>query len=164
MNFFEHHLGIHSPASNLTWSQMSLRTIIVFLFGILCMRLADRRFIGKSAGFDVFLAIILGSVLSRGINGQAPFFPTLGASGLLIVIHRLLGFVACRFSGFSRLIKGDAITLVHGGQMIHEAMRRADISLDDLEENLRQNGNVASAQKVFEARLERNGQISVVKN
>jgi uncharacterized membrane protein YcaP (DUF421 family) len=42
-------------------------------------------------------------------------------------------------------------------------MRRADISEDDLEENLRVNANVAKVEDVAEARLERNGLISAVK-
>ena len=53
--------------------------------------------------------------------------------------------------------------LVKDGAMRRDAMRRADISEDDLEENLRVNANVAKVEEVAEARLERNGLISAVK-
>ena len=63
-------LGLHTPPSDLTFLQMGLRGVVVFLFGIVLFRLADRRFIGSNAGFDVLLGVVLGSVLSRAINGQ----------------------------------------------------------------------------------------------
>src|SRR4051794_36114980 len=157
--FLEHLLGLHTAVGELTWGQILARALVVFLFGVGLMRLADRRFLGRNAGFDVLLAIVLGSVLSRGINGQAPFFKTLGASALLVLLHRGLAWLACRWSAFSRLIKGDDIVLVRNGKMQPAAMRRADISEDDLKENLRLNANVTAVDQVVEARLERNGRI-----
>jgi uncharacterized membrane protein YcaP (DUF421 family) len=162
-SFIDRLLGLHVTVDALTWGQFAARTVVVFLLGILLVRVADRRFLGRNAGFDVLLAIVLGSVLSRGINGQAPFLPTLGASVLLVFLHRLVGALACRWSAFSKLIKGDAIVLVKDGVRRPDAMRRVDISEDDLEENLRVNANVAKVEDVAEARLERNGLISAVK-
>lgn len=156
-------LGLSLPTAQLDWLQLAARTLVVFAFGVALVRIADRRFLGRNAGFDVLLGFILGSVLSRAINGQAPFFKTLGAAGLLVLLHRLLGALARRFSWFSWLIKGDAIVLVRDGQMQRAAMAANDISEADLEENLRLNGNVARIEDVEEARLERSGQIGVVR-
>lgn len=156
-------LGLHVQASDLTFVQMATRTLVVFLFGVLIVRLADRRLIGKNAGFDVLLAVILGSVLSRGINGQASFFPTLGASALLILLHHFLAVLACHSSRISGLVKGQAKVVVKNGMIQKQELDRCRISADDLEENLRLNGNVSEMAKVKEARLERNGTISVVK-
>jgi uncharacterized membrane protein YcaP (DUF421 family) len=161
--FLDHWLGLHAPPGELAWAQIAVRTTCVFLFGAVLVRVADRRFLGRNAGFDVLLAVILGSVLSRAINGQAPFFETLGASLMLVLLHRGLAWLACRWSAFSRLVKGDAIVLVRNGKMQPANLRRADISEDDLRENLRLNANVDALDAVAHARLERNGQISVVK-
>lgn len=161
--FFEQLLGLHAAADALTWVQIAARTVAVFGFGLFLVRVADRRFLGRNAGFDVLLAIVLGSVLSRAINGQASFFKTLAACFILVLLHRLVATIACRWSAFSRLIKGQAILLVKDGSPQSAAMKRADISLDDLLENLRLNANVADVGEVAEAWLERNGQVSVVK-
>lgn len=161
--FLDHLLGLHVSPGGLTWGQIGARTLLVFLFGVVLIRLADRRFLGQNAGFDVLLAIVLGSILSRGIDGQAPFFKILGASLLLVLLHRALAMVACRWPAFSRLVKGDAIVLVKDGKILANAMRRVDISPDDLKENLRLNANVDAVENVTEARLERNGRISGVK-
>lgn len=161
--FLDRVLGLHATVDRLTWGQMSARSVVVFFVGVILVRVADRRFLGRNAGFDVLLAIVLGSVLSRGINGQAPFFKTLGVSALLVLLHRLLAASACRWSVLSRLVKGSAIVLVKDGKARGAGLRSADISWDDLEENLRLNANVSRISEVAEARLERNGQISVVK-
>ncbi len=161
--FLDHLLGLHAAAAELTWEQIGARTVIVFLFGVVLVRLADRRFLGHNAGFDVLLAIVLGSILSRGIDGQAPFFKILGASLLLVLLHRVLALAACRWPALSRIVKGDAIVLAKDGKSLPEAMRRADISPDDLKENLRLNANVDAIEDIAEARLERNGRISAVK-
>jgi uncharacterized membrane protein YcaP (DUF421 family) len=106
---------------------------------------------------------VLGSVLSRAINGQAAFFPTLGAGVMLIGLHVLFSFLSSRWHWLSVLIKGRPRTLVRDGTADRSALRRSMISDDDLNESLRTNGNVTDIAEVAEARLERNGDISVVK-
>src|ERR1700709_2677256 len=105
-------LGLHAPPGNLTFLQMGLRSLVVFVFGIIIVRLGDRRLLGRNADFDMLLLVILGSVLSRAINGQASFFPTLGVSALLIFFHHLLGVLACHSDGFSKLVKGQPRVVV----------------------------------------------------
>ena len=142
---------------------MGCRAFIVFVVSILLVRVADRRLVGRNAGFDMMVVVILGSVLSRGINGQAAFFPSLGVSAVLIVFHHLLATAAFQWSWFSRVVKGDEDILVRDGKVDRAAMRRCKITNDDLAENLRLNGNETNIEDIAEARLERNGSISVVK-
>jgi uncharacterized membrane protein YcaP (DUF421 family) len=155
-------LGLHVSAQDLNYTQMAGRAVVVFVLGVVLVRVADRRFLGRNAGFDVLLGIVLGSVLSRGINGQAAFFPTLFASALLVGLHRLLGTLAFHSTLVAWLTKGAARTLVRDGRVDRAELRRHKISEDDLGENLRLNGNLPDAASVAEARLERNGQVSVV--
>jgi len=156
-------LGLHSSAQDLTFLQMTSRCVAVFVVGLTLVRLADRRFMARNAAFDVLLGIVLGSVLSRAVNGQAPFFPTLGASAVLIVLHRLIGTLASRYRPIARLVKDSPAVLVRDGRIDVEVLRRHDIGEDDLEENLRLNGNEAGVANILEARLERNGLISVIR-
>jgi uncharacterized membrane protein YcaP (DUF421 family) len=156
-------LGLGVPATDLRFTHMATRSTVVFCFALLIVRLADRRFLGRNAGFDWMLGVVLGSVLSRGINGQAAFFPTLGASALLVLFHHVLSAVAFRFHGFSRLVKGQPRVLVRDGKIDESELSRSNITRDDLDENLRLNGNENGTDDIAEARLERNGSISVVK-
>jgi uncharacterized membrane protein YcaP (DUF421 family) len=156
-------LGLGLSPHDLGFGQMAARAVIVFCFAVLLARLGDRRMLGHNAGFDIVLLVILGSVLSRGVNGQAAFFPSLGASAALVLLHDLLGRLAQRWHWFSALTKGRPCVLVRDGKINHAELRRNKITTDDLEENLRLNGNVIEPRDVAEARLERNGSISVVK-
>jgi uncharacterized membrane protein YcaP (DUF421 family) len=161
--FFDRLLGLSLQAGELHFSHMAARAVIVFAFAVMLARLGDRRFLGHSAGFDIMVAIILGSVLSRGINGQAAFFPTLGVSGLLVLLHHLMAKLAFHSHRFSWLIKGSPRSLVRDGKPVDRELRRSSITRHDLDEHLRLQGGVIGTSDVLEARLERNGSVSVVK-
>lgn len=156
-------LGLELGPGELEMRHMAWRAFVVFLCAILGIRVAIRRLLGHNAGFDIIVAIVLGSVLSRAINGEAAFFPTIGASVLLIGLHYVLASLAFEFHWFSQVTKGRAHVLVRDGRVDEAVMRRCKITPDDLDENIRLNGGLDSSEGVAEARLERNGSISVVR-
>jgi uncharacterized membrane protein YcaP (DUF421 family) len=159
----DHCLGITPDGAGLTFFQMSFRAVLVLLWGIILVRIGDRRLLGRNSGFDMLLMVVVGSVLGRAIIGQGAFLPELGACGVMVLLHHLLAVVACHSDAVSRLLKGRPLLLVRNGAIDRQAMRRGRITPDDLEENLRLNGNVCAAAEAREARLERNGSISVVR-
>jgi uncharacterized membrane protein YcaP (DUF421 family) len=144
-----------------TIGQMCFRAIVIFICALIILRLGMQRFLGKNTVFDAVLAVILGSMLSRAINGSAPFLPTIVVGFLLIGLHAAISFLALRYHWFGNLVKGSYTVLVKDGKIRWPAMRRAAISQRDLEEALRLRG-FASVEEVAEAMLERNGQISVI--
>lgn len=163
LDFLDRLLGLGIDAEELGFRHMAWRTLMVFIVAVALARLGARRFLAHNAGFDIMVAICLGSVLSRAINGQAAFFPTLGASILLVSLHHALATWAFHSHAFSQWVKGRPRVLVRDGKIDRRAMARAKITDDDLDENLRLHGNVDSTDDVLEARLERNGSVSVVK-
>lgn len=156
-------LGLDQSGADLTFGQMCARCVIVLFVAVFAGRLADRRAIGANAAFDVMLGVVLGSVLSRGINGQAAFFPSLGVSLFFVLLHRMFARLACSSHTVSCLLKGRASLLVKDGIPDEREMRRNDITMDDLIENLRMNGNVGDVRRVKEAWFERGGKISVIR-
>lgn len=156
-------LGLDLSPSDLESRHMIWRAFVVFTFYVVLIRVADRRLLGHNAGFDIIVAVVLGAVLSRAINGHAAFFPTLGASALIVALHHSLAAFAFRFHAISQLVKGRTYVLVRDGKLQHAELQRCHITLDDLDENLRLSGNVGSTSQVAEARLERNGSISVLR-
>lgn len=150
-------------ADSLTIWQMSLRAVVVYIAGLAMIRVGEKRFLGKSSAFDVLLSIIVGSVLSRAINGSAEFFPTLGASVVLVGLHWLFAAIAFRNDNFATLIKGNERVLIRDGEIQWSAMRKSHIGERDLLGALRSAANVTNPSEVQEARLERNGEISVIK-
>ena len=142
--------------------EMSLRAILVYVAGWAILRAGGNRFLGRETAFDIVLGFVLGSTLSRAINGSAPLFVTLAACALLVVVHQALAWLTYRSHGFGVFLKGRAETLIRDGQVVERSLRRHQISQGDLEEALRLNGRVADPGQVQEARFERNGDISVL--
>src|SRR2546430_2848797 len=93
-NFFDTLLGLGAEPKDLTFVQISLRGIIVFLATLIMVRLGHKRSLAHKTPFDAVLLVILASVLSRAINGSAAFFATLGGGLVLVVLHRAFAHLA----------------------------------------------------------------------
>jgi uncharacterized membrane protein YcaP (DUF421 family) len=154
-------LGLGLESHELGWLHMLLRALTVYVIVLAIIRCGHKRFLGKATAFDVILGILLGSVASRAITGNAPFFPTLVACAVLVLLHRIFAAAAFRSPRFSKLVEGKTVALVRDGNTITGSLRHTDITEDDLGESLRMQG-VKSVSNVELAQLERNGKVSVI--
>ena len=154
-------LGIGLESKDMGVLQMGLRAAIVFVVTVAIVRLGKKRFLGRATAFDVILGIMLGSIVSRAVTGNAPLVPALGAAAVLMLMHWLFSAIALRWHGFGALVKGRARLLVQDGRPRDEAMRASHMTEHDLWEDLRSK-SVSSLAEVKEARLERSGQLSVI--
>ena len=155
-------LGLGQDATTLTFLQISLRGVIVFVATLAIVRCGDRRFLSQKTAFDAVLGFILASMLARAVNGNAALFPTLGGGFVLVMLHRALAYWARRSHAFGIVIKGRSDVLVRDGQVDEALARRNRISNHDILEDLRLHGNVGDVSDVALGVFERNGQISVV--
>jgi uncharacterized membrane protein YcaP (DUF421 family) len=162
-NSFETLIGLSVEPKDLTFVQISLRGIIVFLATLIMVRLGHKRSLARKTPFDAVLLVILAAVLSRAINGSAPFFPTLGGGVVLVLLHRLFAYLAYHSHRFGILVKGAPDTIVREGECDFPMMRRNHVSMHDLEEDMRLNGHLDDLSKVRLARVERSGDISFIK-
>jgi uncharacterized membrane protein YcaP (DUF421 family) len=156
-------LGLGVEPKELTFLQVSLRGVIVFIATLVMIRLSSKRSLAEKTAFDAALIIIIASVLARAINGSAPFFPTLGIGFILVLLHRLLSVAAYYSHGFGTLIKGKAAVLVENSRLQRRNMRLNHISEHDLEEDMRLDAATEDVSKIKTARLERSGDISFIK-
>ncbi len=160
-DYFDLIFGIHnSPISPL---QMAARGIILYFWAIFLIRIGDKRFIGKNTAFDIILAIILGSVISRAINGTAGLLETMFASFILIAVHWLIGRFTYRYKWISDFVKGDSRKIVSEGELIRDQLNKSHLSDNDVYEQLRLKSGEDHIKNIKEAILERNGEISIVK-
>ena len=155
-------LGLSKPSSALDVGQLCLRAAIVYLVMILFLRLAKKRSLGRATVFDAILVIIIGSVASRAITGNAPFVGALAAVLVLIAMHWLISLGARGWPRLGWLVKGQSDLLIKNGKVDRGELKRAHMTDDDLAEDLRQKG-VGDPADVKEARLERDGVLSVIK-
>lgn len=142
--------------------QMALRAVLVYIFAIAIVRLGNKRFLGRNTAFDLLLAIMLGSVLSRGITGQAPLPGSMMAGAILLLMHWILGAAAYHLKSFGPLIKGNPRVLIRDGKIDRAAMARSHLGEEDLAEALRRQGHTHDPGDIRLACLERSGDISIL--
>jgi uncharacterized membrane protein YcaP (DUF421 family) len=162
-NLIDPWLGLGAQPRDLTFLQISLRGIIVFLATLAMIRIGHKRSLARKTAFDAVLIVILASVLSRAINGSSAFFATIGGSVVIVLVHRLFALIAYHSHWFGCLLKGRPELIVENGNLIWNTMRRNHISMHDLEEDLRLDAQMEDASKVKVARVERSGDISFIK-
>jgi uncharacterized membrane protein YcaP (DUF421 family) len=155
-------LGLGRDVADVNVAQMALRTVAVYAVALLIIRLGSKRFLSKASAFDMVVAVMFGSIMSRAINGSAPFLPTLASGAVLVGAHWLLAALAYRLDWFGPVVKGSPVTLVRDGIVDQDAMRSAGVSTRDLEQALRAQGKVVDPSRVRLAVLERDGNISVL--
>ena len=156
-------LGLGREATALTFTQISLRGVIVFVAALAIVRSGDRRFLSQKTAFDAVLGFILASMLARAVNGTAAFLPTLGGGFVLVMLHRAMAYAARRSHSFGILIKGKSDVIIRDGALDEPLAIRNRLSMHDLMEDLRLHGNVNDIAEVSLAVFERNGHISVVR-
>jgi uncharacterized membrane protein YcaP (DUF421 family) len=153
---------IFGQTGHVTWWQECARTILIFVYGLLLVRIAGRRVFGKWSALDIIVSIVAGSNLSRALTGSAALGGTLVATTLLMLLHWVLAQAAARWPRMAALLEGSAIELARGGNLADQALRRHAVSEGDLNEALRQAGieHVSDARLVV---LEPSGKIAVLK-
>jgi uncharacterized membrane protein YcaP (DUF421 family) len=156
-------IGLDATAESINTLQMSVRAVLVFFVALALLRLAGKRTFGSNSPFNVVLKIILGSVLGRAIVAASPLLETLVASTVMVGLHRLLGIAAYRSHTIGKLIKGEAVVLAENGELNQAHMRQNDVTENDLHEGVRSTANLDDLSQTEIVRLERDGEISVVK-
>jgi uncharacterized membrane protein YcaP (DUF421 family) len=157
-------LGLGAEPYTLTFTQVSIRGVIVFVFTLIMVRLSARRSLARRTVFDSIFLVILASVLARAINGSSDLLPTIGGGFIMVIFHRLLAWIAFYSHWFGNLIKGPEEMLIRDGQLMHPALRNNHITKHDLEEDLRLTLHTEDLQRIQTAWMERSGGISFIKN
>lgn len=159
VSFLKSMFGIDDHLSIL---QVLLRSFVIYITGIALVRFGKKRFIGKMSAFDMIIAIILGSLLSRAITNSDEFVEILAACLFLIFLHRIFSLIAVYSDRFGDWIKGHERLLIKDGEILWDEVRKSNLSKHDLMQTIRLNAKTSDVSKIKAARLERNGDISVL--
>jgi uncharacterized membrane protein YcaP (DUF421 family) len=135
-----------------------LRVVVVYALLLIALRFTGRRQLGQLTPFDLVTLLLLSNVVQNAMVGSDVSL----VGGLLgAVVLLLLNYVVSRVMPLRSVLEGKPIVLVSGGKVEAETVRRQGISMDELEEALREHGigSVADAEMAI---LESNGSISVI--
>lgn len=140
--------------------QMSMRAAVVFLLALAMIRISGRRSFGQHRPFDACATVLLGAVLSRAVVGASPFWPTMAAGAVIVLLHRLIALASIRWPCVEVLVSGNKRELVRQGRRDGDEMQKGLITPRDLDEAIRK--KVGDEHKpVSRAVLERDGEITI---
>jgi len=158
--FLDPIFGLSAEPRNLTAVQLSLRGLVILFTALVLVRLGAKRALARKTPFDMVLIVIVGSLLSRSINGSGPLFGTIAASFVLVALHRFLALLTYSPHPLGVAMKGAPGVVVEDGRYVEKTLRQNHITTNDVEEDLRLDGKTEDIGKVRIARVERSGDIS----
>jgi uncharacterized membrane protein YcaP (DUF421 family) len=147
---------------NLPVIEKILRSVVVYIFLIVGVRLAGKRQLAQLNAFDLVVLLTLSNTVQNAIIGDDNSVTggLIGAATLLIVNFAVVWFLY-RHEKLDHLIEGDADILVADGKIRHERLRKELITEAELESAARRQG-FASLAEIDRAVLEPGGNITIV--
>lgn len=144
--------------------QMAMRAAVTFFVTVAVVRVGNKRLFGKGTAYDMVVAIMIGSVMSRAITGSGAgtMLATWAAGLTLIVLHWFLSWLAFHIDSFGSVVKGHEVQLVKDSEIVEDGMQQTGTTRRDLDRAMREDGNAPDVSQIELAYMERDGTISVV--
>jgi len=141
---------------------IALRSVIIYSFIIIGIRLLGKREISQLSIVDlVFVLLISNSVQNAMVGPNTTLIGGLVAAGSLFIINQALGLLMFRSKKAQTFLEGSPSMLVYQGKIIYKHMKKAGITDLELEEAIREHG-IEKVTQVDLAVLETDGNISVL--
>ena len=142
--------------------EIVLRTIAVYIFMIIAIRLFGKNELSQISVVDlIFILLISNSVQNAMVGENASLQGGLIAASSLFVVNFILKNLLFKNKSLNRLLQGDPVMLVHHGVLLDENLNREKISVAELEAAIREHG-VDGIEHVDLAVLETDGNISIL--
>ena len=154
-------LDIFGVTKQVEWWQELPRAVVIFVYGLLLLRISGRRTFARWSALDIIISVITGSCLGRALTGGAPLGGTMLAVLLLTALHWVLGRASAHSDRFARIVEGRPVVIGEAGALLKPAMLHYNISDTDCHEALRMRGvqDVAQTRRIT---LEPSGNITVI--
>ncbi len=140
-----------------------LRSVVVYAFLLVALRLAGRREIAQMTSFDLVLLLVISTAVQNAINaGDNSLAGGLVSAVTLFLLDWGVGYASYRWRRVERALEGNPVRIVTDGKIHFEEMRRQLITLAELRSALRKQGvmRVADCAQVV---LEPSGTLSVIR-
>jgi len=139
-----------------------LRTVGVYVFLLLGLRLAGKRELGQLNPFDLVVLLVLSNTVQNAIigNDNSLLGGLIGAAFLLCLNYAVVRFLYSH-PLLDRIIEGDAEVLVRNGKVQHQRLARELITREQLEAAARRQG-IEHLGQIKTCRLETGGALTFV--
>jgi uncharacterized membrane protein YcaP (DUF421 family) len=138
------------------------RTVLVYVFVLVIIRLLGKREIGNFSAFDFLVALMIGEVVDEIIYANVSIgmgFAVIGAIGVLEYVN---SWATYKSKWISKLTSGSPTVIIERGHLNRRGMAQERISEEEIWANLRMQG-ITDLKEVKVGTIETDGEISFVK-
>lgn len=137
-----------------------IRSAILYLLLILCVRLMGKRQIGEMEPSEFVVTMLLANLAAIPMQDSAlPLLSGLVPILTVLAMELVFAWLCLRSIRLRKLLCGKPILLIYNGEICQKNLHRTRINADELTEHLRENG-IMDPSTVKYAILETDGQIS----
>ena len=138
------------------------RSIVLYIVVLIIMRVMGKREISQLQPFEFVISMMIANLATIpmeevGIPLLYGIIPMVG----LLIMHTILSIINLKSMRIRGWICGIPRIVIHRGKIVEEALEKEGMSLNELEERLRQYG-ITNIGDVEYAILETNGQLSII--
>ena len=121
--------------------QILLRSLVLFLFVWLVIRIAGRKELSQMTSFDLVIVVVLGDLIQQGVTGDDRSM----VGGMLAVttfalLAVFLSYISFRFRAARPLLEGEPVIVVREGRFLKDVMRIERLTEDEVREAARSKG------------------------
>jgi uncharacterized membrane protein YcaP (DUF421 family) len=118
-----------------------LRSVVVYGFLLVALRVAGRRELAQMTSFDLVLLLVISNAVQNSINaGDNSLGGGLVSAVTLLVLNWGVGFATWRWRRVERLVQGRPIRIITDGKVHLGALRQELLTLEELRSALRKQG------------------------
>ena len=138
------------------------RSIILYIFVLIIMRLMGKREIGQLQPFELAISIMIADLVTMPMTDVGTpisngIIPILG----LLLMHLIISIINIKSIKAREIICGKPRILIYRGKIDEEALKKERFTINELQERLRGN-NIVNIGDVEYAILETSGQVTVI--
>jgi len=148
--------------SGIPIAEKLVRTLVVYVFLLVGLRLAGKRELGQLNPFDFVVLLLLSNTVQNAIigNDNSLLGGIIGATALLIVNWFVVRYLYDH-PRIARIVEGDSDLLIRNGKLRAEHLKRELITPEELEAAARRQG-IEGLHNVATCRLEVGGALTFV--
>jgi uncharacterized membrane protein YcaP (DUF421 family) len=139
-----------------------LRSLAVYVFIILAIRLFGKKELSQLSITDLVLILLISNAVQNAMVGpDSSLSGGLVAALTLFLLNYLIKIVSFKSKLFSKVLEGEPVMLVYKGFVKHKNLHNQKITIEELEAVAREHGikSIKDAELIM---LEKDGNISVI--
>jgi uncharacterized membrane protein YcaP (DUF421 family) len=141
--------------------RIAVRALVVYVFLLVLTRRSGKRVITQATPFDFIVALVVGDLIDDALWAEVSIAKFGAGASAIFLCDAVVKTIAFRWAAFYRLVNGAPAVVLRDGREDERAMRRQQMSEEELAGLLRLQG-VADPSDVHLAILDRDHEISVI--